>query len=88
MQPADLILAMHRFRGRFPVVELSMKVIGNAPGPATYWQRWGRLQRTAGTVIGGLSYPRGLYRFATIEEADSWQDHHRLHRRDHPKTET
>jgi len=62
-----------------------MKVVGGAPAPETYWRRWERLQRTGSKIAHGLPYPRGVYRFSTFEEADAWQDHHRLFHPVRPK---
>jgi len=69
-------------------MELSMKVIGRAPESGSYWRRWRRLQHTGNEVMGGLPYPQGVFRFATFEEADAWQNQYRLGRPEFRKTKT
>ena len=65
-----------------------MKTIGQPPGRESHWLRFRRLQRTAGTVMGGLPYARGVQRFRSLEDSDAWQTQQRINRRVRPKTAT
>ena len=67
-------------------MELSTKTVGRTFTPETHWARFRRLQRTAGKVMGGLPYRRGVQRFRTVEESDTWQMEQRLNRPGRPKT--
>ncbi|MEM1041201.1 MAG: DUF427 domain-containing protein [Bacteroidota bacterium] len=54
----------------------SMKGLGGRNLPP-YWDRFDRLQRTAGQLLGARAAPRGVFRFATHAEADAWNQTHR-----------
>jgi len=69
-------------------MNLRQKTIGR-PSPADeLWTRFRRLQRTGGIVMGGLPYPRGVQRFASLDAAEQWQTQQRLHRHGRQKTGT
>jgi hypothetical protein len=38
------------------------------------WQRFVRLQRTAGKLTRGRGQPKGVFRFKSHEEADRWTE--------------
>ncbi len=69
-------------------MELPMKTVGAPFASDTQWARFGRLQRTAAKIIGCLPYERGVKRFRTLEDSDTWQTEQRLNRRGRPKTAT
>ncbi len=37
------------------------------------WERFGRLQKTANMLVGGLREPKGVHRFKTWEEFNEWK---------------
>lgn len=59
-----------------------MKVVGgrNLPAPG---ERFDRLQRTTSQLLGGGVCPKGVFRFRTFEEFDTWKMQISL-RRVHP----
>lgn len=50
----------------------TMKVVGGR-NPLPFWERFNRLQRTAGLVLGRPLGPKGVFRFKTHEEYDEWK---------------
>ena len=65
-----------------------MKTVGAPFASDTQWARFGRLQRTAAKIMGGLPYERGVQRFRSVEDSDTWQTEQRLNRRARLKTAT
>ncbi len=61
-------------------MELPTKTIGRPFTAETHWARFRRLQRTAGKVMGGLPYAKGVQRFRSVEDSDPWQMEQRLKR--------
>jgi hypothetical protein len=53
-----------------------MKILGGRLPP--HWERFDRLQRTAGLLLGARLGPKGVYRFKTYEEFEAWKMKHRL----------
>ena len=53
------------------------KVVGKPRQPASGdfsdWSRFDRLQKNFQVLWGTLPYPRGVYRFKSLEEFDQWK---------------
>ena len=54
-----------------------MKIVGGR-NPRPFWQRFDRLQRTAGLLLGRPLGPKGVFRFKTHEEYEEWKKNLRL----------
>jgi hypothetical protein len=55
---------------------MSMKVVGDEEKLPSYWERFDRLQRTAGKLRGTQGAPRGVFRFTSFAEFEEWKRHH------------
>ena len=54
----------------FHMSHASIKVVGQLR--KTPWQRFARLQRTAGQLAQGRGQPKGVFCFVSNEECDRW----------------
>ena len=52
---------------------MSMKVVGDEERLPSYWERFDRLQRTAGKLRGTQGAPRGVFRFTSFAEFEEWK---------------
>lgn len=48
-----------------------MKVLGGRLAP--YWERFDRLQRTAGHLLGNRLGPKGVFRFKSHQDLEKWK---------------
>ncbi len=55
-----------------PLYDRAMKTVGSRPIESTPLDDQGRLARTVRAFRPGGLAPRGVYRFASFEEADEW----------------
>ena len=51
-----------------------MKVLGGSLPPL--WERFNRLQRSAGVLLRGKLGPKGVFRFKSFEEFEEWKAKH------------
>ena len=51
---------------------MTMKVLGGKNLPP-YWERFDRLQRTAHKLGALAGHPRGVFRFSSFEEFETWK---------------
>ena len=66
---------------------MTMKVLGGKNLPP-YWARFDRLQRTADKLRGGVRHPKGVFRFKSFEEFETWKQNLLLTSQDCPKKPT
>jgi hypothetical protein len=63
-----------------------IKILGGRLAP--YWERFDRLQRTAGLLLGARLGPKGIHRFKTHDDFEAWKMSHRLKPRELPSKAT